>query len=318
MATEAEAAANVIRTMTSIRRQFLEYAVYLEALKEETRVDTMLTAVPWWSDALQRELEHDDTVVADAEAALASASALSAIVDQRRASGAPIGGLSVERSADELAAIEMLESQLSRNSPQFTVVAHEAEEQCRKETQELYTKEGKQDLLGPDGVTEALKEYLQQMQKRGEEHRVGAHRNLRRQIDRMWRILMSVPPAVYRSIALFEQRATVASRRTIRIAFKVKFDALESQKARHHTDLRPQLASASAAAQLAALLGSEATRWDKSKALIRETHTELIGVEVARGRAAEQSILDATSKLLNIMDPIMTRQELRDLPNQVR
>ena len=315
--SEAAMAKNVIVIMTSVRRQFLSYAFYLEALKDETKVDTLLTAVPWWSDALQEEAASDETFIGDAEAALVGATALRELAAARRESDAAASAPS-ERTPEEISAIEMIEAQLTRIAPQFMKVAIEAEEQCRKDTKELYTKEGKLNLLGPDGVTEALKEYLQQMQKRGEEHRIGAHRQLRRQIDRMWRVLMETSSVVYRSIALFEQRRSVAACRKIRISFKVQYESLEAQKARHHTDLRPQLASASAAEVLATLLQNETDRWEKSKSLIRSTHAQLIEVEVSCGQAAETSVIDATKQLLDILDPLMTRQELRDLPNQVR
>lgn len=59
------------------------------------------------------------------------------------------------------------------------------ETRCRSETRLLYESEGKEDLLGEEGVPESLKAWLEESRKRAmsdEGHRQGARRRLREQV----------------------------------------------------------------------------------------------------------------------------------------
>lgn len=59
------------------------------------------------------------------------------------------------------------------------------EARCRSETQSLYKSEGKEDLLGEDGVPESLRIWLRDTRERAlgvGGHREGAQRKLRAQV----------------------------------------------------------------------------------------------------------------------------------------
>jgi hypothetical protein len=202
------------------------------------------------------------------------------------------------------------------------------EERCRAETRKLYEDEGKEGTLGPEGVPDALQEWLTKSRKAilGEEgYRDKSRRRLRAQVEQLELIIAKepVPPnnavlgagaAIIEessSRALFAAGSAIAAREK---SFQARLDIWESAKTSHRGKLRPQIGRPDASKDLAALCSAESSRCREVMQAIAEVKRELVLGQVEHAKEFVARISEHTASALTLMDTLVLLDDLGHLP----
>jgi len=202
------------------------------------------------------------------------------------------------------------------------------EERCRAETRKLYEDEGKGATLGPEGVPEALQEWLTKSRSNmlGEDgYRDKSRRRLRSQVERLESLLAKAPvppnPAVLgagaamieesSARALDSARAAIAAREK---SFKSRLGVWEAAKAKHRAALRPQMGRPDASAALAQLCAAEAARCAEVVEAVGAVKRELVAGQAALAQAFVGRLVEQCGAALRLADSLVLTDDLGYLP----
>eukprot|EP00618_Florenciella_parvula_P017113 CAMPEP_0119479594 /NCGR_PEP_ID=MMETSP1344-20130328/8788_1 /TAXON_ID=236787 /ORGANISM="Florenciella parvula, Strain CCMP2471" /LENGTH=1700 /DNA_ID=CAMNT_0007513837 /DNA_START=186 /DNA_END=5285 /DNA_ORIENTATION=+ len=213
-------------------------------------------------------------------------------------------------------------------APTMAAAIDQLEERCRSETRKLYEDEGRPELLGPEGVPDALKEWLAKsrddvLAPLGV--RDTSRAALREQVTRLERIIAKTPvpvdpnwtgapAACLEDCTAHAHHAAMRSIELIESRFQAQRAVWDAARAKHEAALRPQMGRPDAAAEREALMAAEKARCDEVKAAVKAVRSTLIDGQLNHAASFVSTLRDQTSAVLLIVDTLVLSDDLGYLP----
>jgi len=212
----------------------------------------------------------------------------------------------------------------------FVGAMGEIEQQCKKETLELYKQEKREELLGDDGIPESLKLWLQESRSKAlgpDGHWFTACKRLQKQVNRLEKLVAKWPvppdpqllagPAACIIDLLYRRRGGARRvREEAEAGFAKQLAIFEAAKKKHETTLRPQLGQPDNAAELEALVQIERGRQEEVKQALKEFQSNLLQNEKVQLQKFCQELVDLVTMLLSVLDSIVMSDHLARLPGE--
>ena len=215
------------------------------------------------------------------------------------------------------------ESSVNMDDPETTLFFddrkfNEAIEQlvqiCKDETRELYEREGKLEMAGPDGVPAKLKTYLVGCQKDAKEYLTNTRIKYRDQLADLQEIGALVPTAIAADIAARSLVSLEDQKREIERHFTETYKSLRAEMSKNSTKLRPSLASPNNLQELNELCEAEIARANKSEKLLKDTLGSILQLTEKCAMNYLNELNAATKIVMKVWDTQIAPWHIIELP----
>lgn len=194
----------------------------------------------------------------------------------------------------------------------FMGAVDELVQKCGEETRALYESEGKP--LEEGQLPPSLEAYLAEQKEKASDFRESSSRQFREQIDRLQTLLLSAPVTAVKDVTARAIATADGAASRLEKSFAAEHRALEQAKAKHKSELKPQLSDPNEADALASLSSRETERCADVRAAVARARDAVLNKRVqcsADGIARLQHVSDV---LLKLLDTSIIRNDLAALP----
>ena len=206
------------------------------------------------------------------------------------------------------------ETELFFTNRKFAKSIDDLIEQCKVDTRELYEREGKLEMAGPDGVPSKLKTYLASVKRDTTAYLTTTRIAYRDQLRKFQEVSALLPYAVVADISARATYSMYAQTADIESKFETEYAFLGKQMDAHSNELRPSLASPNNIDELNTLCEVEEARNSKSMLLLNETLKNIKNVMKTSSDDYLFELNAATKVVLSALDSMVAPWHIMEQP----